>query len=169
MNDGVKSFNCWTFHAYMYTYFHYKVLNWFIFVSKSWLLKHMLAQDPYLGHFKQGLLSSNKLPWKEQCVQNLFPYLRYGTGESSCYFLTNTGSQRCRRWRKLTDHSLQTWQIIVLSIAFGPGHTKTCLMPYANNKGADQPAHPHSLISTFVVRCLDSMICILAISKVSRF
>ena len=42
-------------------------------------------------------------------------------------------------------------------------------MPYANNKGADQPAHPHSLISTFVVCCLDSMICILAISKVSRF
>ena len=44
-----------------------------------------------------------------------------------------------------------------------------CLMPYANNKGADQPAHPCSLISTFVVRCLDSMICILALSKVSRF
>ena len=32
-----------------------------------------------------------------------------------------------------------------------------CLMPYANNKGADQPAHPCSLISTFVVRCLDSI------------
>ena len=41
--------------------------------------------------------------------------------------------------------------------------------PYVNNKGADQPAHPRSLISTFVVRCLDSMICIFAISKVSRF
>ena len=52
---------------------------------------------------------------------------------------------------------------------YGPGHAKTCLMPYANNKGADQPAHPRSLISTFVVRCLDSMICILAISKVSGF
>ena len=31
-------------------------------------------------------------------------------------------------------------------------------MPYANNKGADQPAHPRSLISAFVVRCLDSII-----------
>ena len=30
-------------------------------------------------------------------------------------------------------------------------------MPYADNKGADQPAHPCSLISTFVVRCPDSM------------
>ena len=41
----------------------------------------------------------------------------------------------------------------------GPGHAKTYFMTYANNKGADQPAHPHSLISTFVVRCFDSMIC----------
>ena len=31
-----------------------------------------------------------------------------------------------------------------------------------NNKGADQPAHPRSLISAFVVRCLDSIILILA-------
>ena len=52
---------------------------------------------------------------------------------------------------------------------YGPGHAKMCLMAYANNKGADQPVHPRSLISTFVVRCLDSVICILAISKVSRF
>ena len=44
-----------------------------------------------------------------------------------------------------------------------------CLMTYANSKGADQPAHPRGLVSAFVVRCLDSMICILAISKVSRF
>ena len=41
-------------------------------------------------------------------------------------------------------------------------------MPYANNKGADQPAHPRSLISTFVVRCLDSIIPMLANSKISR-
>ena len=46
---------------------------------------------------------------------------------------------------------------------YGQGHTKTCLMSYANNKGADQPAQ---LISTFFVRCLDNMICTLAISKV---
>ena len=44
---------------------------------------------------------------------------------------------------------------------------KPCFMPYANNKGADQPAHQRSLISTFVVRCLVS-IPILAKSKISR-
>ena len=31
-------------------------------------------------------------------------------------------------------------------------------MPYANNKGADQPVRLRSLISTFVVRSLDSII-----------
>ena len=40
--------------------------------------------------------------------------------------------------------------------------------PYANNEDADQPAHPRSLISTFVVHCLDSIIPILAKSKLSR-
>ena len=29
------------------------------------------------------------------------------------------------------------------------------VLSYVNNKGADQPAHPRSLISAFVVRCLD--------------
>ena len=42
------------------------------------------------------------------------------------------------------------------------------VLPYANNKGADQPAHPRSLISTFVVRSLDSIIHVLAKSEISR-
>ena len=41
-----------------------------------------------------------------------------------------------------------------------PGHEKMCLMSYANIKDADQPAHPHSLISAFVFHCLDSVISI---------
>ena len=40
-------------------------------------------------------------------------------------------------------------------------------MPYANNKGADQPAHPRSLISAFVIRCTDSIIPLVSISKIS--
>ena len=40
-------------------------------------------------------------------------------------------------------------------------------MPYANNKGANQPAHPHSLISTFIVRCLDSIMSLVSISEIS--
>ena len=39
--------------------------------------------------------------------------------------------------------------------------------PYANNKGADQPAHPRSLISTFFVHCLDNIIPLVSISEIS--
>ena len=41
-------------------------------------------------------------------------------------------------------------------------------MAYANNKGADQPVHLCSLISTFVVHVLDSFTPLLAICKLSR-
>ena len=51
---------------------------------------------------------------------------------------------------------------------YEPGHEKMCLMSYANNKGADQTAHPRSLISTFVVRCLESIISLDSIPKISR-
>ena len=49
-----------------------------------------------------------------------------------------------------------------------PGHEKMCLMSYVNNKGADQPAHPRSPISAFVVRCLDSIISLDFIAEISR-
>ena len=40
-------------------------------------------------------------------------------------------------------------------------------MSYANNKGADQPAHPRSLISAVVVRCLDSVMSLVSVTKIS--
>ena len=42
-----------------------------------------------------------------------------------------------------------------------------CLMSYANNKGADQPAHPRSLISAFIVGCLDSVMSLVSVTKIS--
>ena len=48
-----------------------------------------------------------------------------------------------------------------------PGHEKMCLISYANNKGADQPAHSRSLISAVVVRCLDSIISLDSIAETS--
>ena len=53
-------------------------------------------------------------------------------------------------------------------ILIEPCHEKTLFLPYANNKGAGQPAHLRSLISAFVVRCLDSIIPILAKAEISR-
>ena len=40
-------------------------------------------------------------------------------------------------------------------------------MSYANNKGADQPGHPRRLISAFVVRCLDSVMSLVSVTKIS--
>ena len=42
-----------------------------------------------------------------------------------------------------------------------------CLMSYAKNKGADQTAHPRCLISTFVVRSLDSVMSLVSVAKIS--
>ena len=58
-------------------------------------------------------------------------------------------------------------RIIALKIS-EPGHEKMCLMSYANNKGADQPGHPLSLISAFVIHCLDSIISLDSIAEISR-
>ena len=58
------------------------------------------------------------------------------------------------------------WDTWALGIS-EPRHAKTCLMPYANNKGAVQPTHPRSLISAFVVCCLDRIILLVSISEIS--
>ena len=51
----------------------------------------------------------------------------------------------------------------------GPRREKTCLRGFANNTGADQPAHPRSLISAFIIRFLESIICKLATDEISIF
>ena len=59
------------------------------------------------------------------------------------------------------------WMFFV--IYFGPHREKTCLLRFANNKGADQPAHPRSLISAFVIRVSERTISKLATSEISIF
>ena len=98
----------------------------------------VLAGATFLWHFYRGKSSKNEVP-----RLNGAKYINY----SQCEIIN------------VLHYFLRT---------FEPGHTKTCQMPYANNKAADQPAHPHSLIGTFAVRCLDSIMYILALSKVSR-
>ena len=41
-------------------------------------------------------------------------------------------------------------------------------MPYANNEGTDQLAHSCSLISAFIVHCLDSIMSLVSIVLISR-
>ena len=52
-------------------------------------------------------------------------------------------------------------------ISYGPRREKTCLRGFMNNTGAEQPAHPHSLISAFVIHFLESTICKLATGEIS--
>ena len=54
----------------------------------------------------------------------------------------------------------------ICTLIFEPRHEKTCLC-HMRIKRVDQPAHPRSLISVFVVRCLDSIISLVSISKIS--
>ena len=51
----------------------------------------------------------------------------------------------------------------------GPRREKTCLWGFANNTGADQSAHPHSLISAFVICLMEYITSKLATSKISLF
>ena len=59
--------------------------------------------------------------------------------------------------------------MIFLTVTYGPQREKTCLREFANNTGADQPAHTCSLISAFVIRFLESDICILATGEILIF
>ena len=65
------------------------------------------------------------------------------------------------------DTSRQT--VNSISPLNGPRREKTCLREFANNTGADQPAHPRSLISAFVIRFFESIICKLATGEISVF
>ena len=59
---------------------------------------------------------------------------------------------------------------VIISVSetlYGPRHEKPCLRRFANNTSADQPAHPCSLISAFVIHLLETSIFKLALSKIS--
>ena len=52
---------------------------------------------------------------------------------------------------------------------YGRQREKTCLWEFANNTGANQPAHQRSQISAFVILFLESIICKLATGEISIF
>ena len=57
----------------------------------------------------------------------------------------------------------------VSAINMGLVARKPAFGGFVNNTGADQPAHPHSLISAFVICFLVSIISKLATSEISIF
>ena len=63
----------------------------------------------------------------------------------------------------------QAIAIFQVKMIYGPQWEKTCLQGFANNTGADQPAHPRRLISAFLIRVLESTISKLATREISVF
>ena len=73
-------------------------------------------------------------------------------------------------WSSLIHHVFSFIRVqltILYTWIFEPCHEKACFCHYANNKATDQPAHPRNLISTFVFRCLDSMVPLVSVFKIS--
>ena len=59
--------------------------------------------------------------------------------------------------------------VLNVKMIIGPRREKTCLREFANNTGLDQPAHPRSLISAFVIRFYESTVYRLATDEISIF
>ena len=84
-----------------------------------------------------------------------------GDSNGSIYVWEKEGNKISSCIKHAHDVSCSTLVVLLSE----QGHEKMCLMSYANNKGADQSAHPRSLISAFVIRCLDSIISLDSIAK----
>ena len=80
-------------------------------------------------------------------------------------------AQTSRNKCKFTPNCVAAELLPLLAYTFphGPWREKFCLWEFASNKGVDQPAHTHSLISTFVIRYLESTISRFASSEISSF
>ena len=60
-----------------------------------------------------------------------------------------------------------TVDFLMSQLIYGPRREKTCLQGFVNNKDADQPAHPGSLISAYIIHLLESIMCKLATGEIS--
>ena len=84
--------------------------------------------------------------------------------QNPLFFLTLT--------TRIAENDNFFYRSYILDLAGGEGSHdmgKHVFRVHANNKGADQPAHPHRLFSTFVIPFLVSIISKLATSEISFF
>ena len=131
----------------------------YIFVNK---ITTLAAYDRQMGSLSWG-------PVSRCCHQVMALFEKQGLNTIIIFesmrslILENGRTGMGKRTGKPSSRGIQ-----VLIIHLFRRHEKTCLVPFANNKGADQPAHSRSLISAFVFRCLGYIIPILAISKNPR-
>ena len=88
--------------------------------------------------------------------------IRLGGSESFCWFC-----QEAAELGSSTRFGICCWRTALSWGTYMSRAMRKHLMSYANNKDADQPAHPRSLISVFVVRCLDSVLSLVSETKIS--
>ena len=128
-----------------------QVLGW---LQQIFLVSEFLGFSKIFRHLKKLQFKlfnfTIMCPKEADRIANSIDLVRVVWSESTCL-----GRPVCRK--TYSQHIRSTLE---------PGHEKTCLMSYANNKGADQPAHPRSLIDAFVVRCLDSVMSLVSVTKV---
>ena len=113
-----------------------------------------------------------------QCTHRCNRALNFGLAFTNAPILFERAAKAPMRPREIagsSEPSLVAYTIgiqiskLYRTISFGPRREKTCLRRFANNKGADQPAHPRSLISAFAIRFFESTIWKLTTSEISIF
>ena len=82
--------------------------------------------------------------------------------------LTKGDTRSCGEQYPIQNH-YHTMEYYCIPGSIRASTRKNCRRGLAYNKGADQPAHMRSLISTFVIRYLESIISRLASSEISTF
>ena len=84
-------------------------------------------------------------------------FLAFRQRQSRPFHLTSASLSLGNRLNNTFRNSSRFDHTFILNLnifKYGPRRKKTCLRGFANNTGADQPAHPRSLISAFVIRFL---------------
>ena len=145
--------------------------------SLKWAVKFLLKHTTFYQNFEVYLIwmknfliysvhfSKTSLKWKESLLVAHLKLTRCMLNKI-CFYFSNGSVVRKGYGVPDTSYEHSSGRFF---LAFEQGHEKTCLMSYVNNKGADQPAHPRSVISAFAFRCLDSVMSLVSVTKISSF
>ena len=118
----------------------------------------------------------------QPCNYQLSKIIVHDGDLASCHVINNLlNSDRCfnTEWQfemskryKANGHDtclvyISKYVCLIISVTYVVGSHWNCLI--ANNTGAEQPEHPRSLISAFVIRIIEGFICKLAAGEISIF
>ena len=148
----------------------------FASLGKAWWYQTVTLRWNFLSSCKI-LIFSHLVESGERARENP-QRLKYRIILSSREYLRNSRRLLLLKWLWFTFASFEFANLISFSVlktaelvhykAIWATSWESLFMPYANSKGADQLAHECSLISAFVVHCLDSIIHLLATAEISR-